>query len=265
MVDQVTLASKSTTSLPEWWGVHDALICANVREDLRSACLHSAAESSRDPALVTAHKQLLDVLQKRSTAASKLRNAYQAFINLATYDAGAETQAAISGAFSAVDDLTKAAAAFNPALAALTPLSGTAETVISNVGGIIAAERQRHELLKASRALHAATDRMVIALTAEADAPAMKVLMAELIAERTAVYLAFVRAGLVSSSDALAPVVGDVAAPGTVVQSNPSASSDVVQAAATASIRIRAKNEEAGVLASCLGRRVRNPGPVSAN
>jgi hypothetical protein len=91
---------------------------------------------------------------------------------------------------------------------------------------------------------------MVIALTAEADAPAMKVLMAELIAERTAVYLAFVRAGLVSSSDALAPVVGDVAAPGTVVQSNPSASSDVVQAAATASIRIRAKNEEAGVLAS---------------
>lgn len=246
MADQTALTAKTTGYLSEWWAVRDALICINVQPGLRASCLNIATKTSDAPdvRLTAAQKQIVDIMRKRSDAAVALRNAYQAFINLAAYDAAAETEAAIQGAFGAINDLTSAAAVLSPGLAALAPISSTFTTIASSAGGIIMAERQRHLLRAASRDLHRATDAMIAALTVELDQAAATGLLAMLVAERVDVYGGLVQAGIITPADALTPLVTEIA-PG--AKPSPQANSDIARAAAVASIKQRARLEEAAV------------------
>lgn len=246
MADQTALAARTTGALSEWWAVRDTLICINVRADLRAGCLNNAAKASSDPdvRLAAAQKQVVEIMSKRSDAAVALRNAYQAFANLATYDAGAETEAALKSAFGAVNDLTKAAAVLSPGLAALSPISSTFTTVVSSAGAIVASERQRYLLLVASRDLHRAIDAMIAALTVEWDQAVVTGLLGGLVNERVAVYTGLVHSGVITPAEALTPLLAEIA-PG--AKASPQANSDVVRAAAVASIQQRARQEEAAV------------------
>src|ERR1700733_11827794 len=160
MADQATAATTSLGELTEWFAVGGALVCANIPPgSTRATCLQNArvAANNPDKGLQTAQQQLVKVMKARADAALALRDAYQSFVNLATYDAGSETQQAIQNAVGAINELTKAAAAIAPQGAALAPISSTFTTVTANIGGIIASERQRQVMLAASKDLHRAT------------------------------------------------------------------------------------------------------------
>jgi len=244
MADQTALAARTTGSLSEWWAVRDTLSCIHRQVDSRPGCIADKAATDPDARLTAAQKQIGEIMRKRSDAAVALRNAYQAFANLATYDAGAETEAALQGAFGAVNELTAAVAVLAPGLTALAPISSTFTTVVSSAGGIVASERQRHLLLVASRDLHRAINTMIAALTVELDQAAVTSLLGMLVSERMDVYAGLVHSGVITPVEALTPLLTEIA-PG--AKPSAQANSDVVRATAVASIKQRARQEEAAV------------------
>src|SRR5579862_1764497 len=208
LTDQATAAQKTLTELPEWWGVHDALVCANTKPGpLRTACLDTVRQEVKQPQSATpltkAQQQLVVVMQKRAAAAGALRDAYQAFTDLATYDAAAETEKSIQTAFGSINQLSAAASAIAPAGVVLPTISTTFTAVASGIGAVIAEQRQKQLLLSASRDLHTACDAMVKALTVEADQAASESLLSTLREEQDQLFSTFVQSGLVAPRDAL--------------------------------------------------------------
>lgn len=256
LVDQTETARKTLNALPEWWGVHDALVCANIKSgsEGRTACLNYLNNSVHQPQpgrpLTNAQKTLLEVMSKRIVAEQALRDAYQSFTNLAIYDAGAETEQAIKGALGAVNDLTAAAATIAPQGVALHAISSTFTTVASGLGNFIASERQEQLIIAANDDLHKATDAMILALTVERDKAASISLFTTLGAEGDALYSAFVQSGLVSPRDALAPLLMQIAPNAQMVQTPPSANDDVIRTAATVSLAEQSRRKQNAIASS---------------
>jgi hypothetical protein len=255
LADQSDAARKTLDVLPEWWGVHDALVCANVAAGApRTTCLDEVRAQVTNPQsrtqLSQAQKDLSIVMAKRTAAATALRDAYQSFVTLATYDAGAETEKAIKTALGAVNDLTKAAATIAPQGVALSAVSATFTSATSRVGGFVAAIRQEHQMLLASHDLHAASDAMTAALAVERDKAAAESLFALLRAESDQLYSSFVQSGLVAPKDALAPLLAQIAPGVQMAQVTPSANADVIAIAAVISLVERSRRQQAAMAAS---------------
>lgn len=254
--DQTDAARKTLEVLPEWWAVHDALVCANVPPgDLRTTCLNNVRDAIRRPLpttpLTEAQKTLVTVMAKRATAAGALRDAYQAFVNLATYDAAAETETAIKGAFGAINDLSQAAAALAPQGVALPTISSTFADVAGGLGGIFAEERQRKLILAASLDLHRAADAMTKALTVERDQAASESLLSTLRDEQDVLYSSFVQAGLINPRDALSPLLAEIAPGIQMVQVPPAANNaEVIVTAAVISLAERSRRQQEAVVSS---------------
>ena len=249
LADQSETARVSITVLPEWWGVRSALVCANTKPGSkeRSTCLINPPPSHT---LKEAQKTLVDVMTKRIVAEQALRDAYQAFTNLAIYDAGAETKVAIEGALGAVNELTAAAATLAPQGVALHALSTTFTTTASGLGNFIASERQEKLILAANEKLLQATDRMILALKDERDSKAFISLLEVLRVESDTLYSTFVQSGLISPREALMPLLLQIAPNAQMVQSPPSANEDVIRKAATISLVEQSKRKQDAIAAS---------------
>lgn len=252
--DQTDTARKNLESLPEWWGVHDAFVCADVRADLQKSCLDNVRKSIKSPQpqnpLSNAQKALVSVMEKRATAAGALRDAYQAFVNLATYDAAAETETAIKGAFGAINNLSQAASVLAPQGIVLPAISSTFTSVTEGVGGILAEERQKKLLLAASLDLHKATDALIKALTVERDKAASESLFLMLQDEQDNLYSSFVQAGLVNPINALAPLLAEIA-PGTKMEQAPPVKNiEVIKTAAEISLAERSRRQQEAIVKS---------------
>ena len=250
--DQASSASKTLAALPEWQGVHDALVCSNVANSAaRTACLNNVRNSvhqpSADPALASDLATLSDVMSKRAAAAAQLANAYQAFVALATYNAGAEAATAIQATFASVNKLSAAAAALGPPGLAASIITPTFTTITSGLGALLADERQAQQMLAASRDLHTAVDAMIKALTLEADKAASLSLFITLQAERDQLYSAAVQAGLISPSAALKPLFTDVAPGAELVAAPPTANSDVIRTAVVISLNQQSQRQQHAV------------------
>jgi hypothetical protein len=253
--DQTDAARKTLEVLPEWWAVHDALVCANVPSvELRTNCLNNVRDAIKSPVpktpLTAARKTLATVMARRAAAAAALRDAYQAFVNLATYDAAAETETAIKGAFGAINSLTTAAAELAPQGVALSAISSTFTTVAAGLGSILAAERQKKLMLTASLDLHKATDAMIMALTVERDQAASQSLLSILRDEQNTLYSSFVQAGLVNPRDALAPLLAEIALGIQMVQTPPAENAEVIRTAALISLAERSRRQQEAVVIS---------------
>jgi hypothetical protein len=256
LVDQTEASRKTLNALPEWWGVHDALVCANIKSgtENRTTCLNNIKNSIHQPQPVrpldNAQKTLLEIMSKRIVAEQALRDAYQSFVNLAVYDAGTETKQAIEGALGAVNELTAAAATIAPQGVALHAISSTFTTVASGLGNFIASERQEQLILAANDDLLKATNAMTQALTVERDKAASISLFTTLGAEGDALYSTFVQSGLVSPRDALMPLLMQIAPNAQMAQIPPSANDDVIRTAATISLAEQSRRKQNAIAAS---------------
>ena len=252
LAEQTESGRKIVDSLPEWWGVHDALICSTTSlGDARTTCLKNVFEHPHpEPALLKAQTELSQIISKRVVAAIALRDAYQAFSNLAMYDAGGETEQAIKSAFGSINKLTEAAAAIAPQGVALAAISSTFTNTASGLGKFIASKRQQQLMYDASLDLHKATEALTKALTVERDSQAIKSLLSMGQVESDQLYLGFVRSGLVTPKDALAPLFSQIAPDGQLVQSPPASNLDVIGAAASISIAARSKRKQIAIVRS---------------
>lgn len=253
--DQASAAQKTLTELPEWWGVHDALVCSNVvAGPARTACLNGVRDEVRKPQpntpLTKAQQDLVNVMKKRAAAAAALRDAYQSFEDLATYDAAAETEKSIQTAFGSINQLSKVAASIAPQGVVLPAISSTFTTVVSGIGAVIAERRQEELLLSASQDLHTACDAMVKALTVEADRAASESLLSTLRDEQDQLFSAFVQSGLIAPRDALGPLLSEISPGMQLVRNPPAANTDVIITAAAISLAERSRRQQAAVVAS---------------
>lgn len=244
--DQAGLSADTLGALPSYWAVGGRLKCVEmVAGPPQQACLNNASDPNFMDASPVDLSALRDVMRARKAAAAELMNAYRAFGDLATYDAGQETQAAITKAFGAVDGLLGAVSKLNPSAAAIQPISATVIDVTANFGGLIASENQRARMLAASKNLHLATNALIKALDAE-QVSAETILAQNFAAQRGVLYRSYLLAGLVSPSDILAPQLAQIA-PGTqIVKAPPAANLRIINAAASAYIdqRIYAERDQ---------------------
>jgi len=236
-------ARQGIDSLPEWQGAHDALSCANVQSSNLQACINNVKSHPEEPLAA-----LSDVMAKRTIAAAALANAYQSYVDLATYDAGIEAENSISHAMSAVNDLTGAVSRLAPGAPA-APISATITTSLSWVAGFAATTRQQQQLLAAGRDLHAADVAMIQALTIERDRVATESLLGVLQDERDKLYESFVDAGLISPADALQPMLTQIA-PGAQISITPTANELAIRRAAEISLAARSRRQQIAVKAS---------------
>jgi len=236
-------ARRNIDKLPEWQAVHDALSCSVVQTDLVQKCLDGVQSRPNTP-----QTALADVMAKRASAASALANAYQSFVDLATYDAGVEAENSINHAMAAVNDLTGAVNKLVPSVPA-APITATITAALAGAAGLAAAERQQQQLMAASKDLHQADVALITALTAERDQLATDSLLGMLQNEQDKLYESFVDAGLMSTSDALQPVLTQIA-PGAQISQKPTADIRVIRRAAEISLATNSRRQQAAVKAS---------------
>lgn len=152
--------------------------------------------------------QLADAVRSRARALHALAGAYAALKEEADYEGRADLKGATLAAAGAVDAyvslVAKAAPQAAIADAALKPLTGIA----GEIGGTIGGARQRRRIIAASRAIGAATARLQLALKGEAGV--FDSIAGYIVLQQTAARLALLDAGMVSSSDLLAPMAQDL-------------------------------------------------------
>lgn len=226
LVDQDRAAATKLTSIPQWYAVREDLQCVVRPAAQQDACLAlvrnppspvAADLAKRDKAVAV----LAQIMQKRAQAAQALETAYAAFVDLATYDAGAATTAAIKTAATSIDNLSKTIGTLIPTAAPAELITPAVTSLLADVGGLVAAERQSQMLLKASKALHVACEALAKDLGAERDFTT-STLLGVLQTEAGTTYQAFLAAGLVTAPQILSPVLQSVA-PGTALGANPPA------------------------------------------
>ena len=228
LTDQTTSARQSLNQLTPLWGVREALVCTNVKAELRPGCLKGATASA-DPAVAPKLAQISDVLAKRKQALSSLNQAYAAYVDLAKYNAGQEAASALATSFTKVNSFLGAASALAPGGAAIAPISTSVENVAGGVVALAADSQQNRQLLAASKDLHVANDAMVKGLTVERDATAS--LLVVLQGERAALGTAALKAGLLTPMDVLTPILTQ-AYPDAHIATPPDGNADVIMAAA---------------------------------
>jgi hypothetical protein len=226
--DQTTSMSASVSQLAPLWGVHDVLICANVKVELRDVCLKGAV-SKPDPALAKQLAVINDVLAKHKAALGTLNQAYAAFVDLAKYNAGQEASASLASSFKDVNAFLAAASALSPGGGAAPVIGSKFEEAAGGVVGLMADSRQNHQILLASKDLHAATDSMTAGLALERNAVAD--LLTNLQSERANLAKSILDAGLVSPTEVLTPVINQ-AFPNATVLAPSEANNALVMAAA---------------------------------
>jgi hypothetical protein len=251
--DQVDSTKNTLDVLNEWWAVHDALVCVNVMVPAaRQACLANVTGASaaiHPPTLDAARLRLSDVMSKRAQALRELNDAYGALAAFADYDAGQETATAIKSAFDGVNALSAAASGLVPGGAALPTISSSFTALASGIGAITADQKQERLMLAAAKDLHVAIDALIKALKVERDRAASESLLAELQAERAALYDSAVDAGLIAPGDLLNAFFKKTYP--NLAQSNPpAANADVVKAAGRAAARAQLAQAQAAVLQS---------------
>jgi hypothetical protein len=236
LVDQDTAAASRLDSIPQWMSVREVLQCSVVSTALQDSCVNGAlnppaAEAANRATINTNAAKLAAIMRSRAAAAQALRNAYTAFVDLATYDASAEAKKSVQTAADSIDGLSTTIGALIPAAAVAAPISKEVGALLADVAGFFAAERQQALLLQASKALHKACDAFAIDLNIERDYAAGP-LIATLQIEAGSTYSSFVAVGLVSPSQALSPVLQAVA-PGTgFVSAPPTANAKIIRTAA---------------------------------
>ena len=249
LATQVDQAKKTIDSLPEWQGVHDILVCVNVRAQLQAECLdkarNKASPGNMDPKLATSYKSLSAVMEKRSKAIGTLGDAYKAFVDLSTYDAGDAAAKAVDGLFSSVNDLSTAAAAIAPAGILLAPITATFSKVGAGIAALSADARQAKAMKTASHDLSVASVALAKALKVERDKIASESLFEVLQAERDQLYARFVEVGAVSAIEVLKPLFLEVAPDSGPLQKPPDKNADIVAAAAVASLNQRSRRQQA--------------------
>ncbi len=174
-----------------------------VCQNPRIPCKRPAPSSNADR-----RRALAYAVRLRGQALDALGEAYGALRLEADYDGRADLAGAAKEAGGAVD-------AFAAAMAELSPTSAVAKlvnqplTALAEFGGGLAGERsQRRRILRASNAIGAATDRLRIALEAEAEVFAT--LADYVTTTRTQARLALMDAGMVNPTELIAPMARDL-------------------------------------------------------
>jgi hypothetical protein len=241
--DQAEKISSSLNALPTVVSIRETLICDNVLEKTtRTACIAGAANAAANTKFEDARQKLLNTVSKRGEAIKALNNAYAAFGELAADDTGKKTADAMSGAFSAVNNLSSSLGVFGVAIPAIT---ATVTQVVSAGAAFIADARQAELTMAASKDLHTATDTLIKALRAERDLAATKSLMSELEKERNRLEVASLNARLASPMSVLAPFYAKMAPDITLVSVQPARNPDVAIAAAHIVLKTTTDNREA--------------------
>jgi hypothetical protein len=241
--DQTASTQLFVTQLGPTWGVRNALVCTAVKPDLRAGCLNGAT-STPDPTVSAKLAQISDVLTKRKQALATLNQAYAAYVDLAKYNAGQEATSALATSFTKVNSFLSAASILSPGGAAIPAISATVQTVTGGAAALASDSQQNRQLLAASKDLHTANDAMVKGLTLERDATVN--LLVTLQAERAALGASALKAGLLSPTDVLTPVLTQ-AFPDAHIATPPAINSDAIMAAA--SNVLAAQNQTAIALA----------------
>jgi len=208
---------------------------AEVREDLLGLKVNSGGDI---PANVI--QDIIVLVQKREAATKSLLNAYTKFYDLSKYDAGQETQRAISDAFSSINGAVKAANAF-PQGQAIQLIADTTVTIVSNIGGVIGAEIQKVQLSQAAGPLTTATGKLIEVL--EAESLIMVSMLKNIQSQKAALVGAGTVAGLYNPADILSSFM-TVAAPGYPLSKNPP-NSPAIKRAALAVIRFETERQRA--------------------
>lgn len=153
-------------------------------------------------------KELARVVRLRGAALDALGEAYAALRLEADYDGRADLAGAAKEAGGAVDAFAGAVAKLSPAspVASLVgqPVSATAELL----GGIAGERNQRRRIIRASGAIGAATERLRVAL--EAEAGVFDTIAGYVGIQRTEARLALLDAGMVAPTELVAPMARDL-------------------------------------------------------
>lgn len=229
---QQTVQVKSAlVVLPTIISVKEILNCNGVKPaDLRANCINNSTKAQSN--FEASRKALVDILDQRQKALKALDDAYAAFGEFATDEAGQNTARAIDTAFGKINALTASMAPILPAGVVIAPITSTISKVVSELGGYAADKRQAELLLATSRDLRTAVDSMIKVLQTEEDSAAMKSLMVELQDEVDRLERVTLDSGLASPMSVLAPYYARVAPDITLAASPLAANADLAAAAA---------------------------------
>ena len=111
------------------------------------AALDPAKYSEPNSNLVNSVKQIQSALWARAVLLGRLSHLYTSFIALASYDASGQVKSGLTSLDGAINNYANALGAASPLI------SSSADSAISEAGGVIASEIQKHMLLKASEAI----------------------------------------------------------------------------------------------------------------
>jgi len=111
------------------------------------AALDPAKYSAPDNNLLNNVKQIESALSARAVLLGRLSQLYTSFVALASYDASGQVKSGLTSLDGAINNYASVLGAASP------PISSVADTAISDAGGIIASEIQKHMVLKASEAI----------------------------------------------------------------------------------------------------------------
>jgi hypothetical protein len=111
------------------------------------AALDPAKYSEPNNSLVNSIKQIQSALSARAVLLGRLSQLYTSFVALASYDASGQVKSGLTSLDGAIDNYASALGSASPLI------SSAADSAISDAGGIIASEIQKHMVLKASEAI----------------------------------------------------------------------------------------------------------------
>ena len=200
---QADSTMKTLGALDSWWIVDEGLACSAIADATnRKTCLDGSAKTASNEPAAKSVQQIVDLISKRKKAIDTLNQAYTAFGDLAHYNAGQDTAAALQKAFASVNTFTSAASALSG-----IPI-GAISTAVQDVAGgglsLIADERANKLILSANGDLQKANDALYAGLSAELKV--MQNLLIVLQAERQTMYQRAFDGGLIDPIDIIAPV-----------------------------------------------------------
>lgn len=219
--------------------LHDAY--AMTWQVCQSPVPEACTPQRADPAVAARRARLSEAVALRARALDALGQAYAALGREAAYDAPADLSGAAGELITGVNNYTRAISA----LGGGAPIAELVSQPIAAVGGAIVAEiaeqRQRARILRGSRQISAAAEKLREGLVREAQV--FDTLAGYLVDRRTSVRIALLDAGLISRAEALRPLATSINA--TLVPSADTilAQSPAAQAALQASVEAAARLE----------------------
>lgn len=111
------------------------------------AALEPAKYSAPDNSLANSVKQIQSALSARAVLLGRLSQLYTSFVALASYDASGQVKSGLASLDGAINNYATTLGATAP------PISSVADSAISEAGGIIGSNVQKHMVVKASEAI----------------------------------------------------------------------------------------------------------------